>query len=192
MAREHPDRIAHTHLKDVRLDWATRVRAGEVSYTEAVAGGMYVPLGEGDVDIAAIVGALEDSGYAGWYVLEQDTILVGPPEGEGPVVDVETSSTSCSPWRRSTPGWGSDMGTVTGQDSAGERTAYDLVAIGRTGVDIYPLDHGVGLEDVQTFEKFLGGSATNVAVAAARYGRRTRAGHPHRRRPVRPLRPPGA
>ena len=50
-------------------------------------------------------------------------------------------------------------------------TVYDLVAIGRTGVDIYPLDHGVGLEDVRTFEKFLGGSATNVAVAAARYGR---------------------
>ena len=54
----------------------------------------------------------------------------------------------------------------------GERTAYDLVAIGRTGVDIYPLQHGVGLEDVDTFQKFLGGSATNVAVAAARHGRR--------------------
>ena len=51
--------------------------------------------------------------------------------------------------------------------------AYDLITIGRTGVDIYPLDHGVGLEDVRTFEKFLGGSATNVAVAAARYGRRS-------------------
>lgn len=49
--------------------------------------------------------------------------------------------------------------------------AHDLVTIGRTGVDIYPLDHGVGLEDVRTFEKFLGGSATNVAVAAARLGR---------------------
>lgn len=44
--------------------------------------------------------------------------------------------------------------------------------MGRTGVDIYPLDHGVGLEEVRTFEKFLGGSATNVSVAAARYGRR--------------------
>jgi len=54
----------------------------------------------------------------------------------------------------------------------GKRTAYDLVAIGRTGVDIYPLQHGVGLEDVKTFEKFLGGSATNVAVAAAQHGRR--------------------
>ena len=54
-----------------------------------------------------------------------------------------------------------------------ERTAYDLVAVGRTGVDIYPLQHGVGLEEVRTFEKFLGGSATNVAVAAARHGHRS-------------------
>ncbi len=51
-------------------------------------------------------------------------------------------------------------------------TAYDVVAIGRVGVDIYPLQHGVGLEKVRTFEKFLGGSATNVSVAAARHGRR--------------------
>ncbi|MYS22424.1 5-dehydro-2-deoxygluconokinase [Streptomyces sp. DvalAA-14] len=50
--------------------------------------------------------------------------------------------------------------------------AHDLVTIGRTGVDLYPLEHGVGLEDVRTFQKFLGGSATNVAVAAARHGRR--------------------
>ncbi|MFF5323545.1 5-dehydro-2-deoxygluconokinase [Janibacter hoylei] len=50
---------------------------------------------------------------------------------------------------------------------------YDLITMGRTGVDIYPLDHGVPLEEVRTFEKFLGGSATNVAVAAARYGRST-------------------
>ncbi|GGN10093.1 5-dehydro-2-deoxygluconokinase [Terrabacter tumescens] len=52
-------------------------------------------------------------------------------------------------------------------------TPYDVVAIGRTGVDIYPLQHGVGLEKVETFQKFLGGSATNVAVAAARHGHRT-------------------
>jgi len=49
--------------------------------------------------------------------------------------------------------------------------AHQLLAIGRAGVDLYPLDHGVGLEEVRTFEKFLGGSATNVAVAAARHGR---------------------
>jgi 5-dehydro-2-deoxygluconokinase len=47
---------------------------------------------------------------------------------------------------------------------------YDLITMGRSGVDIYPLQIGVGLEDVTTFGKFLGGSATNVAVAAARHG----------------------
>jgi 5-dehydro-2-deoxygluconokinase len=50
---------------------------------------------------------------------------------------------------------------------------YDLITIGRVGVDLYPLQVGVHLEDVETFGKFLGGSATNVAVAAARHGRRT-------------------
>ncbi len=44
----------------------------------------------------------------------------------------------------------------------------DLLAIGRSGVDIYPLQIGVGLEDVTSFGKFLGGSPTNVAVAASR------------------------
>ncbi|MBO3732742.1 5-dehydro-2-deoxygluconokinase [Glycomyces niveus] len=43
--------------------------------------------------------------------------------------------------------------------------------MGRVGVDIYPQQIGVGLEDVESFGKFLGGSPTNVAVAAARYGR---------------------
>ncbi|MEY4280414.1 MAG: 5-dehydro-2-deoxygluconokinase [Actinomycetota bacterium] len=47
---------------------------------------------------------------------------------------------------------------------------YDVITIGRVGVDIYPLQYGVGLEDVKTFEKFLGGSATNVACATAKFG----------------------
>jgi 5-dehydro-2-deoxygluconokinase len=50
------------------------------------------------------------------------------------------------------------------------KTPYDVLTIGRVGVDIYPLQDGVGLEDVDTFGKYLGGSATNVAVAAARHG----------------------
>jgi len=50
---------------------------------------------------------------------------------------------------------------------------FDVITMGRVGVDLYPLQVGVGLEDVTSFGKFLGGSATNVAVAAARHGRRT-------------------
>jgi 5-dehydro-2-deoxygluconokinase len=47
---------------------------------------------------------------------------------------------------------------------------YDLITMGRVGVDLYPEQIGVPLADVRTFAKSLGGSATNVAVAAARLG----------------------
>jgi 5-dehydro-2-deoxygluconokinase len=52
-------------------------------------------------------------------------------------------------------------------------TAFDVLTMGRIGVDVYPLQTGVSLREVTTFGKYLGGSATNVAVAAARYGRRS-------------------
>ncbi|BCJ46730.1 5-dehydro-2-deoxygluconokinase [Actinoplanes ianthinogenes] len=50
--------------------------------------------------------------------------------------------------------------------------AYEVLTMGRIGVDLYPEQAGVGLAEVRTFAKFLGGSPSNVAVAAARYGRR--------------------
>ena len=50
---------------------------------------------------------------------------------------------------------------------------FDVVTMGRVGVDLYPLQDNVGLEDVETFSKSIGGSATNVAIAAARHGLRS-------------------
>lgn len=50
-------------------------------------------------------------------------------------------------------------------------SSLEVLTMGRVGVDVYPLQVGVGLESVETFGKWVGGSATNVAVAAARYGR---------------------
>ena len=91
LAGQVPDRIAHTHFKDVDLSYARQVRAGRLTYTEAVREGMYRPLGKGDVDVTAIVEHLRGNGYDGWYTLEQDTILTDPPAGEGPVADVRTS-----------------------------------------------------------------------------------------------------
>jgi 5-dehydro-2-deoxygluconokinase len=56
----------------------------------------------------------------------------------------------------------------------GDRSpTFDVLTMGRIGVDVYPLQVGVSLREVQTFGKYLGGSPTNVAVAAARYGRRS-------------------
>ena len=49
-------------------------------------------------------------------------------------------------------------------------SSFDVLAIGRVGVDLYPMQTGKALEDVTTFGKFLGGSAGNVAVAVARLG----------------------
>ena len=92
LTRQAPERIAHTHFKDVDDTIAAQVRSGRLTYTEAVGRGMYRPLGHGDVDFAAIVASLGDRGYDGWYVLEQDTILTEEPSGEGPVADVRQSA----------------------------------------------------------------------------------------------------
>lgn len=83
VARRYPKRIAHVHLKDVRAEVVAKVRGGDLGYAEAVRQGLYCPLGQGDVDIRAIIEALEGAGYRGWYVLEQDTVL-GEPVGAGP------------------------------------------------------------------------------------------------------------
>jgi len=91
LTHDVPERIAHTHLKDVDAALAQKVQAGEMTYTQAVAAGMYVPLGAGDVDIAGIVTTLERGGYTGWYVMEQDNILTAAPEGDGPLADVVAS-----------------------------------------------------------------------------------------------------
>ena len=85
VARLANGRVAHVHLKDVDAACAARVRSGEIGYREAVADGLYRPLGEGDVDVASVVRLLEASGYQGWYVLEQDVVLATEPgAGEGP------------------------------------------------------------------------------------------------------------
>jgi len=57
--------------------------------------------------------------------------------------------------------------------AAGSATpAFEVLTIGRVGVDLYPLQSGTPLQEVETFGRFLGGSPANVAVAAARHGRR--------------------
>lgn len=92
IARAAADRITHVHLKDVDSALANRVRRGQISYHQAVATGLYKSLGEGDVDIEAIIEALDRVGYEGWFVLEQDRVLTDePPGGRGPMEDVRSS-----------------------------------------------------------------------------------------------------
>ncbi|WP_028652459.1 TIM barrel protein [Nocardioides halotolerans] len=85
-----PGRVRHVHLKDVDASLAAQVAAGSLTFADGVRAGMFVPLGTGDVDVDGIVEILEAAGYDGWYVLEQDVMLPGEPDGEGPLADVRT------------------------------------------------------------------------------------------------------
>ena len=49
---------------------------------------------------------------------------------------------------------------------------FDVLTIGRVGIDLYPLQSNVSLDKVEAFKKGIGGSPTNVAIAAARHGLR--------------------
>lgn len=92
-ARQAADRVGHVHLKDVRMDLAPAMLRRELSIMEGVQTGLFPPLGTGDVPIADVVVTLENAGYQGWYVIEQDTAITGdlPPDGEGPGTGVRTS-----------------------------------------------------------------------------------------------------
>ncbi|MGC8627556.1 MAG: sugar phosphate isomerase/epimerase family protein, partial [Acidimicrobiales bacterium] len=74
-AEEHVGQVGLVHLKDVNLSLAPKVLEHEMSLLEATRRGLFQPLGRGDVNVAAVVRALEAGGYKGWYVLEQDTTI---------------------------------------------------------------------------------------------------------------------
>lgn len=81
IARAAASRVVHVHLKDVDATIAARVRAGVLGYAQAVAAGLYRPLGQGEARVAAVVAALEAVAYDGWYVLEQDRVLAPDRNG---------------------------------------------------------------------------------------------------------------
>lgn len=88
--RNARERIVHVHLKDVHLERAAPVLAGEQSIMQGVQGGMFCNMGDGDVPVAELVTELEATGYDGWYVIEQDAAITDgePAPGEGPKIDV--------------------------------------------------------------------------------------------------------
>jgi len=91
LTREHADRVVHVHLKDVDPALAERVRTGTLTFAAAVRAGLFVPLGTGTVDVAAMIATLRGQAYSGWYVLEQDVMLDGPDAAKRVVADMRTS-----------------------------------------------------------------------------------------------------
>lgn len=92
VAKQAGERVNHIHLKDVDTNLARRMAKREVGFKEAIIAGVFKPLGEGDVDVAEVIRLLKQSGYEGWYVLEQDCLLESrSQDNEGPVNDVRKS-----------------------------------------------------------------------------------------------------
>ncbi|HEX9364289.1 MAG TPA: TIM barrel protein [Candidatus Dormibacteraeota bacterium] len=92
LARDAAGRVRHVHIKDVKATIAERLRRGEISYAEAVRGGLYTPLGAGDLDIESVLSRLQEIGYDGWFVLEQDSSLAAEPGPHaGPVAAARQS-----------------------------------------------------------------------------------------------------
>jgi inosose dehydratase len=81
------DRIGHVHLKDVDLSRAQSVLNRSQSIMQGVQDGLFTVLGKGDVPIIELVTFLENNGYQGWYVIEQDMAITGdlPAPGTGPI-----------------------------------------------------------------------------------------------------------
>lgn len=76
LAREFASRIGHLHLKDVDPALLEQVRTGEVSVERAWDSGLFCPMGEGMVDIHAVLALPELQDFDGWIVLEQDRVSV--------------------------------------------------------------------------------------------------------------------
>lgn len=92
LTRKYGDRVEIVHAKDIRKDLTDKLLPGELTWSQGIKAGMFTPIGEGDIDFAAIIAALNDAGFDGYWVLEQDIMLdEEPPADGGPISDVKKS-----------------------------------------------------------------------------------------------------
>ncbi|GGK06853.1 myo-inosose-2 dehydratase [Pilimelia anulata] len=72
LVREHGDRIAHVHLKDLRKDVLEQWRKADFSFREGIVRGIFTVPGDGFIDFPAVLGALAERKYRGWLVVEAE------------------------------------------------------------------------------------------------------------------------
>jgi inosose dehydratase len=82
-------RIRHVRLNDVDATLALEVRDGKLDYAQAVAEGLFKPMGTGDARVESVIETLRKSGYRGWYAIDQDVRLTA--NDEKPLTSVKRS-----------------------------------------------------------------------------------------------------
>ena len=87
MIERHADRLGHVHFKDIRPEVLARVDGEHLTFWEAIEEGIFCPVGDGLVDIGAVLDVLEQIGYDGFATIEQDRV----PGSGTPLDDVVRS-----------------------------------------------------------------------------------------------------
>jgi inosose dehydratase len=72
LARDHADRIKHVHLKDIRRQAMEECDERGLPFLDGVRAGVFTVPGDGDIDFAPILAALDDAGFEGWLVVEAE------------------------------------------------------------------------------------------------------------------------
>jgi inosose dehydratase len=80
LIRNHPQRVAHVHCKDIRGEVFRKIKADGGSFLSGVLDGMFTVPGDGDIDFRKVVQALAEIGYSGWIIVEaeQDPAVADP------------------------------------------------------------------------------------------------------------------
>ena len=92
LVRKYADRVDIVHAKDIRKELTDKLLPGEITWSQGIRAGMFTPIGEGDIDFATIVGLLDEAGFDGYWVLEQDIMLdKEPPADGGPIENAKKS-----------------------------------------------------------------------------------------------------
>ena len=86
--RTYGDRVAYMHFKDVNAEVHKKVIENSIDFYNAIAEGVFCPLGEGDLDFDSVYAALADIGYEGWITVEQDT---DPLRNDKPMINAQSS-----------------------------------------------------------------------------------------------------
>lgn len=92
LVRQYAPRVDIVHAKDIRKELTDQLLPGKITWSQGIKAGMFTPIGQGDIDFAAIVGLLDAAGFDGYWVLEQDIMLdEEPPADGGPVANAKAS-----------------------------------------------------------------------------------------------------
>jgi 5-dehydro-2-deoxygluconokinase len=146
-------RTDYIHFKDIDDAKYADVMGRHIRFFDACAEGVMCPIGRGRIDYSGLRELLAELNYSGYITIEQER---DPRNADSVLADLAASR---------------DFLRRTGfRERKDEMKPLDVVTTGRSSVDLCGAQIGGRLEDMGSFEKYIGGSPTNIACGTARLG----------------------